>query len=71
MFRARGDRLKYINNATLPFAVALANRGYKQALSADPYLRMGLNVHHGHITNEPMAKDLGYDYMPHEDEQLA
>ena len=56
-----------LNNATLPFAVALANKGYKQALSDDAHLRMGLNVHHGKITNEPVANDLGYDYVPPED----
>ncbi len=60
-----------LNNATLPFAVALANRGYKQALSADPHLRMGLNVHLGSITNEPVANDLGYDYVPPEDALLT
>jgi len=56
-----------LNNATLPFALALANKGYKQALTDDPHLRMGLNVHGGKITNEPVARDLGYDYVPPED----
>ncbi|MBT4891001.1 MAG: alanine dehydrogenase [Rhodospirillales bacterium] len=56
-----------LNNATLPFAVALANKGYKQALADDPHLCMGLNVHHGKITNEPVAHDLGYDYVPPKD----
>lgn len=52
-----------LNNATLPFALALADKGYKQALSDDPHLRMGLNVHEGKITNEPVAQDLGYDFV--------
>ena len=52
-----------LNNATLPFAVALANKGYKQALADDKHLCMGLNVHHGKITNAPVADDLGYDYV--------
>ncbi len=56
-----------LNNATLPGAVALANKGYKKALGDDPHLRMGLNVHHGRITNEPVANDLGYDFVPPED----
>ncbi len=56
-----------LNNATLPFALALADKGYKQALSDDPHLRMGLNVHGGKITNEPVAHDLGYDFVPPED----
>ncbi len=56
-----------LNNATLPFAIALADKGYKQALNDDPHLRMGLNVHEGKITNEPVAHDLGYDFVPPED----
>jgi alanine dehydrogenase len=52
------------NNATLPFALALANKGYKQALIDDPHLRNGLNVHFGQITHEAVARDLGYDYQP-------
>ena len=56
-----------LNNATLPFALALADKGYKQALSDDAHLRMGLNVHEGKITNEPVAHDLGYDFVPPED----
>jgi alanine dehydrogenase len=53
-----------LNNATLPFALALANKGYKQALIDDPHLRNGLNVHFGQITYEAVAQDLGYDYQP-------
>ena len=51
-----------LNNATLPFTVALADKGYKQALLDDPHLLQGLNVHEGKITYEAVAKDLGYDY---------
>jgi alanine dehydrogenase len=51
-----------LNNATLPFTVALADKGYKQALLDDPHLLAGLNVHEGKITYEAVAKDLGYDY---------
>jgi alanine dehydrogenase len=51
-----------LNNATLPFTVALADKGYKQALLDDPHLLEGLNVHEGKITYEAVAKDLGYDY---------
>ncbi len=53
-----------LNNATLAFAVRLADKGYKQAMIDDAHLRMGLNVHHGQVTNEPVARDLGYDYVP-------
>jgi alanine dehydrogenase len=53
-----------LNNATLPGALALANKGYKKALTDDPHLRNGLNVHFGRITYEAVAQDLGYDYQP-------
>ena len=52
-----------LNNATLAGALALANKGYKQALADDPHLRNGLNVHHGAITCKEVADDLGYDYV--------
>jgi alanine dehydrogenase len=53
-----------LNNATLPFARKLADLGWKAALKADPHLANGLNVHAGHITNEAVARDLGYPYRP-------
>ncbi len=53
-----------LNNATLPFAVALADKGYKQAMRDDPHLLNGLNIHHGHVTYEAVARDLGHDYLP-------
>jgi alanine dehydrogenase len=51
-----------LNNATLPFALALANKGYKQALIDDPHLANGLNVYEGAIAHEAVAKDLGKPY---------
>ena len=51
-----------LNNATLPYVVALADKGYRQALVDDPHLRQGLNVHRGHITYEAVARDLGHPY---------
>jgi alanine dehydrogenase len=48
-----------LNNATLPFALALANKGYKKALQDDPHLANGLNVYEGAIAHEAVAKDLG------------
>jgi alanine dehydrogenase len=48
-----------LNNATLPFVLALAGKGYKRALTDDPHLRNGLNVHRGTITYEAVARDLG------------
>ena len=52
-----------LNNVTLPFAIALANKGAKQALLDDEHLRNGLNVHAGKITYREVAEDLGYDYV--------
>ncbi len=52
-----------LTNATLPFAVQLANKGIKAMLD-DGHLLNGLNVHAGKITFEAVAKDLGYDYVP-------
>lgn len=52
-----------LNNVTLPHIVALANKGTKQALGADQYLRDGLNVHAGHITEAAVAEAQGYPYV--------
>ncbi len=52
-----------LNNATLPYALALANKGAKQAMLDDPHLRAGLNVHAGRVTHRKVAEDLGYDYV--------
>jgi alanine dehydrogenase len=53
-----------LNNATLPFTLALANKGAKQAMLDDPHLLEGLNVHRGMVTYEDVAHDLGFDYVP-------
>jgi alanine dehydrogenase len=45
-----------LNNATLPFILALADKGYKQALLDDVHLANGLNVCNGHITCQPVAE---------------
>jgi len=52
-----------LTNATLPFAVALANKGAKQAIADDAHLRNGLNVHKGMVTCDAVAVALGYDYI--------
>ena len=51
-----------LNNATLPHVLALADRGYRQALTDDPHLRNGLNVHAGEVTCREVAEALGYPY---------
>ncbi len=56
-----------LNNVTLPFTLALANKGAKSALLDDPHLLQGLNVHRGMVTYEDVAHDLDYDYTPAEE----
>jgi alanine dehydrogenase len=50
-----------LTNATLPFVLALANKGYKKALEEDAHLRNGLNIHRGKVTYAAVAKELGYE----------
>jgi len=50
-----------LNNATLPFTIALADKGYRKALSEDPHLLEGLNVHKGKVTYRAVAEALGYE----------
>jgi alanine dehydrogenase len=52
-----------LNNATLPFALALANKGYKRALAEDPHLMAGLNVAMGKVTYKAVAEAHGMNYV--------
>jgi alanine dehydrogenase len=52
-----------LSNATLPFVMALADKGYRKALLDDPHLLNGLNVHRGRVTFEAVARDLGHQYV--------
>ena len=52
-----------LNNVTLPFGLALADKGYKAALAENPNFLQGLNVYKGQVTYEAVARDLGYDYV--------
>ena len=52
-----------LNNVTLPFVLAIADKGYKQALEDNLHLLNGLNVHRGKVTFKAVADDLGYDYL--------
>lgn len=52
-----------LNNATLPFAIALANKGYKKACGDDPHLLNGLNVHDGKLTYKAVAQALKKPFM--------
>lgn len=53
-----------LTNATLPFAVQLADLGAAQAMLEDERLLNGLNVHAGKVTYRAVAEALGYDYVP-------
>ncbi|NIZ15019.1 alanine dehydrogenase [Phaeobacter sp. HF9A] len=52
-----------LGNATLPFLLALADKGWKQACSDDPHLLNGLNVHAGKLTYAAVGKALGIDVL--------
>ncbi len=52
-----------LNNATLPFVLALADKGWQQALREDPHLRAGLNVCQGKVTCAEVAEALGYTHV--------
>jgi alanine dehydrogenase len=52
-----------LTNATLPYAVNLANKGASLALRDDVHLRNGLNVHAGMVTHMAVSEALGYDYV--------
>lgn len=52
-----------LNNATMPFILAIANKGYKHAIEDDKYLREGLNIHAGKITHPAVAAALKLQYV--------
>ncbi|HCD52987.1 MAG TPA: alanine dehydrogenase, partial [Balneolaceae bacterium] len=53
-----------LTNVTLPYAVALANKGWKQALKDDPELLKGLNIADGVIVYDDVAEAFDLDYKP-------
>jgi alanine dehydrogenase len=52
-----------LNNATLPFLVKLANKGYQKALGEDKNFLAGLNIYKGNVTYKAVADVFGYDYI--------
>ena len=52
-----------LTNATLPYVVALADKGWAQALREDHSLALGLNTHAGRLTNEPVGTAVGIDFV--------
>ncbi len=53
-----------LTTATLPYVIALAEKGWKRALAEDPALALGLNVHDGHVTNSHVAAALDMPLTP-------
>ena len=56
-----------LTNVTLPYAVELANHGWRKALRADPALALGLNTHDGHVTYGPVAEAHGFESVSLQD----
>jgi alanine dehydrogenase len=53
-----------LTNATLPFVLALADKGWRRAVSDDPHLLDGLNIHDGQVTHTAVAQALGLRFTP-------
>jgi len=56
-----------LTNATLPYAIALADHGVDEAIRRDPGLRPGVNVAGGKVTHPAVAEGVGMDYVPVEE----
>jgi alanine dehydrogenase len=52
-----------LTNVTLPYALSLAKKGWRDALKGDPALALGLNTHEGMITNGPVAQAHGLEHL--------
>jgi len=52
-----------LNNATMPYALSLANKGVERAVREDPGLWAGVNTYGGHITCKPVADSLGREWQ--------
>ncbi|MEO3871367.1 alanine dehydrogenase [Nonomuraea sp. B12E4] len=53
-----------LTNVTLPYALAVADLGWRRALRADRALALGLNTHEGHLTSRPVAEAHGFELTP-------
>ena len=53
-----------LTNATLPYALKLANQGFLEAIKSDPGLKEGVNTYAGHCTYEAVALSQGLEYTP-------
>ncbi len=53
-----------LTNATLPYALEIANKGWEQAAATNPEIRSGLNILAGRITHPGVAEAFGFEYTP-------
>lgn len=53
-----------LNNATLPYTLTLADKGWRRACAEDPHLRNGINIHAGEVACEAVARALDLTYRP-------
>ncbi|HOF02881.1 MAG TPA: alanine dehydrogenase [Atribacterota bacterium] len=53
-----------LTNATLPYALEIANKGYQKAIISNPAIAKGLNIISGRVTYRPVAEYFGYEYYP-------
>ncbi|MGN6791282.1 MAG: alanine dehydrogenase, partial [Streptosporangiaceae bacterium] len=53
-----------LTNVTMPYAIEIANRGWRDALRADPSFAPGLNTHDGVVTCQPVAEAHGLPWTP-------
>ena len=58
---------RFIEQILAKLAVEPIFQGWKEALTRDPHLANGLNVHAGHVNHEAVTRDLGYEYLSAED----
>jgi len=56
-----------LTNATLPYALEIAQKGYQKAIISNPALAKGLNIMGGKVTYKPVADAFGYSYYPIEE----
>ena len=56
-----------LTNATLPYVLALADKGITEAVAADPGLRMGVNIVASHVTHPAVAESVGMPFTPVEE----
>ncbi len=56
-----------LTNATLPYAVEIANKGWERAMKENPEIKLGANVVKGKITYQAVADAFGLEYTPIDD----